>query len=43
MTLMLLCRPTYAVLSNNGQQDDGEPIHIFWIDLKDPSKTGRQY
>ncbi len=29
--------------NNNGQQDEGEPIHIFWIDLKDPSKTGRQY
>ena len=22
--------------NNNGQQDEGEPIHIFWIDLKDP-------
>jgi hypothetical protein len=29
--------------NNNGQQDEGEPIHIFWIDLKDPNKTGRQY
>lgn len=29
--------------NNNGLQDEGEPIHIFWIDLKDPSKTGRQY
>ena len=29
--------------NNNGRQDEGEPIHIFWIDLKDPSKTGRQY
>ena len=27
--------------NNNGQQDASEPIHIFWIDLKDPSKTGR--
>jgi hypothetical protein len=29
--------------NNNGQQDEGEPIHIFWIDLKAPNKTGRQY
>jgi hypothetical protein len=29
--------------NNNGQQEEGEPIHIFWIDLKDPNKTGRQY
>lgn len=29
--------------NNNGQQDEEEPIHIFWIDLKDPGKTGRQY
>ncbi len=29
--------------NNNGQQDESEPIHIYWIDLKDPSKTGRQY
>jgi hypothetical protein len=29
--------------NNNGQQDEGEPIHIFWIDLQDPNKTGRQY
>jgi len=29
--------------NKNGQQDVGEPIHIFWIDLKDPNKTGRLY
>jgi len=29
--------------NNNGKQDEGEPIHIFWIDLKDPGTTGRQY
>jgi hypothetical protein len=29
--------------NNNGQQDEGEPINIFWIDLKDPNKTGQQY
>lgn len=27
----------------NGQIEDNEPIHIFWIDLKDPTKTGQQY
>ena len=29
--------------NSNGQPDDGEVTHIFWIDLKDPNKTGRQY
>jgi hypothetical protein len=29
--------------NNNGQQDEGEPIHIFWIDLKAPNQTGRKY
>jgi hypothetical protein len=29
--------------NKNGRQDEEEPIHIYWIDLKDPSKTGRQY
>lgn len=29
--------------NNNGQQDEEEPIHIFWIDLKDPTKGERQY
>jgi hypothetical protein len=29
--------------NNNGQQDEGEPIHIFWIDLKAPNQTGRTY
>lgn len=27
----------------NGQIEDNEPVNIFWIDLKDPTKTGRQY
>lgn len=27
----------------NGQYDEGEPIHIFWIDLSNPAKTGRLY
>lgn len=29
--------------NNNGQQDELEPVHIFWIDLKDPNRTGQQY
>jgi hypothetical protein len=29
--------------NNNGQIDDNEPVNIFWIDLKDPTKTGQQY
>ncbi len=29
--------------NNNGIVDEGEPIHVFWIDLKDPNKAGRQY
>lgn len=29
--------------NGNGRRDDEEPIHIHWIDLKDPSRTGRQY
>jgi hypothetical protein len=29
--------------NKNGMIDDGEIDHIFWINLKDPSITGRQY
>ena len=29
--------------NSNGQQDSGEPVHVFWIDLKDPSRTGALY
>jgi len=29
--------------NENGRQDEGEPIHIFWIDLKDPNKAGLLY
>jgi hypothetical protein len=29
--------------NTNGQTDDGEPVNIFWVDLKDPTKTGLQY
>lgn len=29
--------------NKNGQIDDNEPINIFWIDLKDPTRTGQQY
>ncbi|MEM9339578.1 MAG: hypothetical protein AAGA66_12665 [Bacteroidota bacterium] len=27
----------------NGQMEEEEPTHIFWIDLKDPKKSGLQY
>ena len=29
--------------NKNGQIDDNEPVNIFWVDLKDPTKTGQQY
>ncbi len=29
--------------NGNGKRDEGESIHIHWIDLKDPAMTGRQY
>ena len=29
--------------NQNGSPDQSEPIHIFWINLKDPTQTGRQY
>ncbi len=29
--------------NKNGQIEDNEPINVFWIDLKDPTKTGLQY
>ncbi len=29
--------------NKNGQMDSGEKIHIFWIDLKNPKNTGREY
>ena len=29
--------------NNNGQIDDGEVDHVFWIDLKNPEKAGRLY
>ncbi len=29
--------------NKNGQMDEKEPIHIFWVDLKNPSHTGFQY
>ncbi len=28
--------------NSNGQCEDKEPMHIFWIDLNNPEKTGRQ-
>ncbi|SFB94907.1 hypothetical protein SAMN05421780_10269 [Flexibacter flexilis DSM 6793] len=27
----------------NGQIEDSEPLHIFWVDLKNPTRTGLQY
>ncbi len=29
--------------NENGRRDEGEPIHIFWVNLKEPNKTGRLY
>lgn len=29
--------------NGNGNTEDGEDVHIFWIDLKNPEKTGRHY
>ncbi len=29
--------------NSNGKQDEGESTHVFWIDLNEPSKSGRQY
>lgn len=29
--------------NGNGKRDVKEPIHIFWVDLKDPTKTGKLY
>jgi Ca2+-binding EF-hand superfamily protein len=29
--------------NNNGQIDELEPINIFWVDLEDPKRTGKQY
>lgn len=29
--------------NENGQRDDKEAIHIFWIDMKEPNNNGRQY
>ena len=35
----------YAALdeNENGQMEVTEPVHIFWINLKDPSQRGRLY
>jgi hypothetical protein len=29
--------------NDNGSRDESEPTHVFWIDLKNPTKTGRQF
>lgn len=35
----------YATMdeNGNGHQDDTEDVHVFWIDLKAPSKGVRLY
>ena len=30
-------------VDRNGRHEDTEPVHIHWIDLKDPTLSGRQY
>lgn len=30
-------------MNKNGQIDEGEETHVFWVDLKDPKKMGRMY
>ena len=32
-----------ADVNNNGQSEENEPVNIFWVDLKDPMRTGQQY
>ncbi len=29
--------------NENGSREELEPIHVFWVDLKDPNRTGQQY
>jgi hypothetical protein len=29
--------------NNNGFIDQSEPLHVFWVDLNNPKRTGRQY
>ena len=29
--------------NGNGQRDAREPVHVFWIDLKDPRQRGKVY
>lgn len=29
--------------NDNGSRDESEPTHVFWIDLKNPTKTGRKF
>lgn len=29
--------------NGNGSKEELEPIHVFWVDLKDPNRTGQQY
>lgn len=30
-------------VNNNGKAEEDEPVQIHWIDLKDPTRSGRQY
>lgn len=30
-------------VNKNGLIDDAEPVHIFWINLKDPTQSGQQF
>ena len=30
-------------INENGRRDESEPVHIFWIDLKDPNRSGQLY
>ncbi len=32
-----------ADTNSNGQAESSEPVSIFWVDLKDPMRTGQQY
>jgi hypothetical protein len=35
----------YAQLCSNGdsKKNTGEPVHLFWVDMKNPRRTGRMY
>jgi hypothetical protein len=29
--------------NKNGQIEDNEPVNIFWVDLQNPERTGKQF